>query len=577
MFKKEQFLSEKRFRIVSVCFLILAIWIVVRLFILQIVQHDYFMMFASNAHEISQQVHPDRGEIFFKDTKSGQEFPAAINRNYYLVYAVPKIMMASEVVSTTGKLSSLLSFDEIQKDSLLAKLSENNSSYKVIAKKVSEGTGLLIKAESLPGIFLVEKKDRYYPEENLASSILGFTSENDSGELTGKYGLEGYYDKELKGRPGLTIGEKSAGGSWITVADRTGIKAENGPNVLLTIDRALQNYACSRLAEGLKEYKAKSASLILMNPTNGKVLAMCSLPDFDPNNYSQVDDLAAFNNTSIFTPYEPGSVFKPITMAVGLDLGLVTPNTLFTDPCLLEINGHKIRNAEQKCYGEQTMTQVLEKSINTGAVWVENKIGNDRFYDYIKKFGFGDKTGIPLNTEIAGDVSSLLKKGAIFGANGSFGQGLTVTPLQIAGAYSAIANDGKLMRPLIISEKRYSDGHNEKFSPETVEQVISTEASHKLLGMLISVVENHYHAARIDHYYVAGKTGTAQIPEKGSYSAERTNHTFAGFAPADRPQFTLVVKYEEPDRKWAEQTALPVFHDVMKFALEYYGVEGDKQ
>ena len=577
MFKKEQALSAKRFRIISLGFLALALWIVARLFILQIVEHDFFVLFASNSHEISRQIHPERGEIFFSDTKNHQEFPAAINRTFYLVYAVPKDIPAAEVVSTTNKLASIMAMDETQKNSLLQKLSESAGAYRIIDKKITEEIGAVIKESNLPGIFLTKKMYRYYPEENLAASVLGFTSENDSGELTGKYGLEGYDDKELSGRPGLTIGETSALGSWITVANRTGVKAENGPNILLTIDRALQNYACARLSEGLKENKAKSAALVLMNPSTGAVFAMCSLPDFNPNNYSAVGDLSAFNNTTIFTPYEPGSVFKAITMAAGLDLGLVTPDTTFVDPCVIELNHHKIRNAEQKCYGEQTMTEVLEKSINTGAAWVETKVGNDRFYDYVKKFGFGDKTGIQLNTEVAGDISSLQKSGQIFGANGSFGQGLTVTPLQIAVAYSAIANDGKVMKPFIIDEKRYADGSRNKTAPKVVEQVISPEVAHRLLGMLVSVVENHYHAARIDHYYVAGKTGTAQIPEKGAYSLDRPNHTFAGFAPADHPQFSLVVKYEEPDKKWAEQTALPVFRDVMKFALDYYGVEGDKQ
>ena len=351
----------------------------------------------------------------------------------------------------------------------------------------------------------------------------------------------------------------------------------DGPDIFLTIDRALQQYACDRLRDGLKEYEAKSAALVLMNPESGAVYAMCSLPDFDPNNYSQVKDLAAFNNTAIFTPYEPGSVFKTFTMGAGLDLGLVTPNTTYTDPCELTINGHKVRNAEQKCYGKQTMTEVLEKSINTGVVWVEQRVGRDRFHEYVKKFGFGDKTGITLSTEMAGDVSSLDKKGDIFGANGSFGQGLTATPLQLAAAYSVVANGGKLMKPFIIAEEHLEDGRKNKFSPQESDTVISEGAARLLSGMLVSVVENHYHAAQIPDYYVAGKTGTAQIPEKGKYSEDRTNQTFAGFAPATRPKFVLVVKYEEPNRKWAEQTALPVFKDVMKFALDYLGVPGDKQ
>lgn len=576
MFRKLHREETNRFRVLSLSFLALGLLIIGRLFMLQIIQHNYYALFAMNSHEIYKQIHPQRGEIFFKD-KNDKEYPAAVNKEYYLVYAVPKEIKDSDVASTTNKLAEALKMDEWQKRSLLEKLSQRNSSYRAVSKKTPEELKEKIESYKIPGIYFTPEEYRFYPEDNLASTVLGFTSFDDNGNLKGKYGVEGYNDKKLAGRGGFMMGEKSALGSWITLASRTDVKAENGPDILLTIDRALEHEACGRLQEGLKEYEAKSASLVIMEPSTGAVLAMCSLPDFDPNNYSKVEDLAAFNNTTIFTPYEPGSVFKTITMAAGLDLGLVNPNTTFTDPCELTINGHKIRNAEKKCYGLQTMTQVLENSVNTGVVWVEEKVGTERFYKYVKKFGYGTKTGIALNTESAGDISSLEKKGDIFGANGSFGQGLTATPLQVAASYAAIANGGKLMKPYIIEEARYENGHREKTQSQTVEQVISTRAAKLLSGMLVSVVENHYKTGRIPNYYVAGKTGTAQIPEKGGYSADRTNHTFAGFAPAENPKFVIVVKYEEPNRKWAEQTALPVFKDVMKFALDYYAVPGDKK
>lgn len=577
MFRKKIEVENKRYRFVSVGLLLLALLIVGRLFILQILQRDYYALFALNSHEIYKQIHPERGEIFFWDKRSGDEYPAAINKEFFLIFAVPKEISGADIVSTTNKLAEILAFDNEQKTTLLEKLSNSTSSYKTIAKKVPESTMKLIQETKIKGIYGSPEEYRFYPEENLAGPILGFTSLDSNGRLEGKYGLEGFNEKKLSGRPGFVMGEKGALGSWIALADRTNIKAENGPDLLLTIDRALESEACERLKKGLEEYKAKSATLVMMEPASGAILAMCSLPDFDPNNFSKVEDMAAFNNTAIFTPYEPGSVFKPITMAAGLDLGLVNPNTTFVDPCELTINGHKVRNAQQKCYGEQTMTQVLENSINTGVVWVFNKVGKERFEKYVKKFGFGEKTGIPLNVEMAGDISSLSRKGEIFGANGSFGQGLTATPLQIATAYTAIANGGKLMKPYIVEEIRFEDGRKEKAEPQLIEQIISTRAAKLLSGMLVSVVENHYKAARIPNYFVGGKTGTAQIPVKGGYSPDRTNHTFAGFAPADDPKFVLVVKYEEPDEKWAEQTALPVFKDIMKFALDYYAVPGDKQ
>jgi cell division protein FtsI/penicillin-binding protein 2 len=303
---------------------------------------------------------------------------------------------------------------------------------------------------------------------------------------------------------------------------------------------------------------------------------MCSLPDFNPNDYADVKDVSQYNNTTIFTPYEPGSVFKSIAMSAGVDLGLVSPNTTFTDPCVRVFNGFEIHNAMNKCYGVQTMTQVLENSINTGMMFVADKLGNKRLSDYVKKYGFGQKTGIELGPEAAGDVSSLDKKGQIYAAVGSFGQGLTATPIQLAAAYSAIANQGILPKPYIISEIRYADGKREITTPKLSEPVISARTAKLLSSMLVSVVDNHYRAAKIPGYYVAAKSGTAQIAERGKYSEERTNHTFAGFAPATNPQFVLVVKYEEPERKWAEQSALPTFRNLLAFALQYYAVPNDR-
>ena len=569
--------EHQRIRYVAVFFLILAGWIVVRLFVLQIVQHKYYALFALNAHEIYRKLHPERGQVFFQDTRTKQEYPAAVNKEFYIVYAVPKEMPPSEVATTTAQIIRILDIqDEDQKKGLEQKFAKTDSVYAPVAKKIPEEKVIALREAKLKGIYITPQTYRYYPEERLAASVLGFTGSDNDGNMVGRYGIEGYWEKELVGKGGLLAGERGALGSWIATAGRTTIAPENGVDLLLTIDRALEYKACERLREGLVEYKAKSAALVLMDPMTGAVLAMCSLPDFDPNNYSKVKDIAAFNNTSIFTSYEPGSVFKPITMAAGLDLGLVSPTTVFTDPCDIVINGYHVRNAERKCYGEQTMTQVLEKSINTGMVWVEERVGGDRFREYAQKFGFGNKTGVNLNTEAAGDISSLDKKGQIFGANGSFGQGLTATPLQLAAAYAAIANEGKLPKPYIVEEVRYANGKKERTLPSVAEQVVSPRAAKLLSGMLVSVVENHYHAAKIKNYYVAGKTGTAQIAERGAYSIDRTNHTFAGFAPADHPRFVLIVKYEEPEQHWAEQTALPVFRDVMKFALDYYGVAGKR-
>jgi stage V sporulation protein D (sporulation-specific penicillin-binding protein) len=230
-----------------------------------------------------------------------------------------------------------------------------------------------------------------------------------------------------------------------------------------------------------------------------------------------------------------------------------------------------------KKYGTVTMTEVLENSINTGMIWVEEKIGPARFKDYVEKFGFGKKTGIGLDTESAGDISSFSKNAPIYNANASFGQGFMVTPIQLAAAYSALANGGRVVKPRVIDEIRYPNGRVEKFEPETTGAVISPQTQKLINGMLISVIDNGsgYKRVKLDDYYVAGKTGTAQIAKGGKYSDE-SNHTFVGYFPATNPRFVLFVKYEAPQRQWAESTAAPVFKDVAKFLIDYYGIPPER-
>ncbi|OGH92348.1 MAG: hypothetical protein A2563_05190 [Candidatus Magasanikbacteria bacterium RIFOXYD1_FULL_40_23] len=569
--------KDNSLRIISIFVLVAALVIVVRLFVLQFVEHKYYSALALNNHEIYQQLYPHRGNILLQDTRNkNKEYPAAVNRQYYSLYAVPRDIPPESVVSTTEFLTGLFNFSPEEKNSLLAKLSKKDDPYEPIAKKVSEEIKDKIKSENLPGINFIGQEFRYYPEGNLAANVLGFTGQNEKGELSGRYGIEGFWDSTLTGKSGFLSGEKGALGSVISSANRTLKQAEHGSDLLLTIDRNLQYKSCERLREGFVEYKAKSAALILMDPKTGAILSMCSMPDFNPNNYSEVEDVGVYNNTAIFTAYEPGSVFKPIIMSVGLDLGLVSPFTTYVDTGERTINGYKIRNALEKIYGLSTMTNVLESSINTGMIWVSEKIGRFRFKEYVENFGFGKKTGIGLDTEVAGDISSLSKSAEIYTAVGSFGQGFTVTPLQIAAAYSALANGGKVPKPYIVDEVRHPNGQVDKTEPESG-VVISSNADKLVTAMLISVVEKTYvRSASLKNYYVAAKTGTAQIPGKGGYEKDKTNHTFVGYFPASDPKFVLLVKYEVPEQEWAESTAAPVFKDVAKFILDYYGIAGDK-
>lgn len=563
---------------ISVGFLLVAVLIIARLFILQVLQHDYYATMALSSHEIYKKIHPTRGEIYFQDTRSQKEFPAAVSRQYYLIFVSPREIGEADMASTSMALAEILQFDEVAKKTLQEKIlagSKDRSAYYPVAKKVREEIAGQIKNKNIKGVYTVAQEHRYYPENNLGANILGFLGQDKDGNPLGNYGAEGYWDKTLAGKSGFLLGERGALGNWISLAGRTSVQAEDGASLLLTIDRTLEYRACELLRKGFEDYGAKSAALVMMNPKSGAILAMCSFPDFDPNNYSQIKNLSVYNNTAIFTPYEPGSVFKPITMATALDLGLLEPSTTFVDPCTRKIDDYTIHNALNKCYGEQTMTGVLQNSINTGMIWVEEKIGRERFGDYVKRFGFGEKTGIDLDTEASGDISSFEKKSKINAATASFGQGITVTPLQLAVAYSALANGGQLYKPYVVAEVSYPNGQVVEAQPQVVSTVISPRSSKLITGMLVSVVEKYGKSAKVADYYLAGKTGTAQIPGPGGYS-EETNHTFAGFAPADNPQFVLIVKYEAPKRAWAESTAAPVFRDLMDFSFDYFGLPSER-
>lgn len=572
-------------RMIAVFFLVIAVWIAAHLFSLQILEHGYYTMFAFNAHEIYKKLHPERGTIFFQDTRNHTTFPVALNRPYHLVYAVPKEMISVDLSSTTRKIFEILHItDEDKKKIIEQRLQKKDSWYQVIDRRVDEDMWRELQMLNLPGIYSSVVSYRYYPEENLGSALLGFCTRNDEDNSVGQYGTEGYWNTLLTGKVGYVAGERGRAGSWITLVGRSIVPAQDGANIVLTIDRTLQYQSCKRLAEGMKAYKAKSAALIIMNAKTGAIVSMCSLPDFNLNEFSQVNSVNDFNNQNIFTAYEPGSVFKPMVMAAAIDQGIVGPNTTFTDPCKWEVKGSQpIYNAERMCYGLQTMTQVLENSINTGMAWVQKQLGLEKTKQYIQKFGFGKKTGITLDTEVSGNITSL-DTYAVNGIYASFGQSIAVTPLQLAMAYAALANEGNMTKPYIVDEIHYSDGRIEQTQPTIVDRVISERTAKLITGMLVSVIEKKYfRVAKLDHYFLAGKTGTAQIAKSGGSYQEnvgKTNHTFVGYGPSKTTPYVVVVKYEEPayvaGQQYAEHTAAPVFRDIMKLLLDYYAIPAER-
>ncbi|MBI5794410.1 penicillin-binding protein 2 [Candidatus Uhrbacteria bacterium] len=550
--------------------------IVLKLVVLQIFEHDYYEALASGQHELFQELIPERGDIYLHDYKDETIVPVATNEELAFIWADPRLV--KEPDDTAKALGEIFGYDEEAVSALTVRLDQPQDPYEPIERKVDDATLQKILGLNLPGISYVRESSRLYPEPEMSGHVLGFVGANEDGSVSGKYGIEGYFDDVLTGTAGSLRSERDLAGRLIAVADQDLEPAVDGSDVVLTIDRTIQYKACSTLKTAVLKHGAEGGSIIIVAPDTGKILAMCGAPDFDPNHYGEVDSIDVFNNPAIFESYEPGSVFKPITMAAAVDVGAVTPTTTFTDTGSVMVDGwpKPIGNAEGKVYGTVGMTQVLEDSINTGMIFAMRAMGMDVFKQYVHTFGFGVSTGIELETESSGDLSSLDNESEIYSATATFGQGITVTPLQIVMAYAAIANGGILKAPLIVDEIRHPDGTVEKRTPTDVSHVIDSKTARTLSAMLVSVVEyGHGKRAGVPGYYIGGKTGTAQVAKTNGigYASDNTIGSFAGFGPVEDPKFAMIVRIDNPkDVVWAESTAAPLFGEMAEFLLQYFEV-----
>lgn len=556
-----------RDQIVVGLFVVLAGLIGLRLFTLQVLQHGFYTALAADTHQLSQQLLPTRGQILVKDPQSTTGvYPLAANKTLHLLYTIPK-----QVKDPLAAAQALVPLTTLTQEELLARLSKPNDLYEPIQHSLTDEQRDAILALKIEGLAFSDEPTRYYPEKNLGAHLLGFLGYDEDVKV-GRYGLEGYFEKDLAGQRGFIQAQKDASGQLIATAAQIWQPAVDGSNLLLTIDRTIQFEACRQLDEAVQKHGADGGSVVILNPKTGAVLAMCGAPDFDPNNYGAVEDIKTFLNPSTQIPYEPGSVFKAFTMAAALNEGKVTPETTYNDTGEVKIHSFTIKNSDLKANGIQTMNEVLEKSLNTGAIFAMNQIGPSAFADYVKAFGFGSATHVELDESI-GNIAGPASKKDIYATTGAFGQGLTVTPLQLAVAYGALANGGKLMQPYVVDRIQKPDGSDVITQPKEVRQVISAQTSATISAMLVRVVQQgHGQRAGVPGYFVAGKTGTAQIPDldTGKYLADLTIGTFAGFAPVEDPQFVMVTQLIKPrDVQFAESSAAPLFGNLAKFLMLY--------
>jgi cell division protein FtsI/penicillin-binding protein 2 len=525
----------------------------------------------------------------------------------------------------------------------LEQVMEGKNRYVILKKKLKPEISAEIqklinedKEKNFFGIGLKEEYYRFYPEKSLAANVLGFVTP----QGTGTYGIEDAFDIQLKGKPGSFKTQKDGSiySRQITVGDSEIQPAVDGDNVVLTIDRSMQMTIEKMLAKAVKDYRADSGQVIVLDPKTGRVMAMAHYPSFDPNNFGNVfdteevalsaDDVKnlvpiegqentfwfyrnviaedrylvlreqkpdgsyiykrytnwigqeAYQNKIVSAPYEPGSVFKAITMASAIDDKDVTPNTAINDPGVLKVDEFEIKNVSAKCTGYVTMTRVLENSCNTGVSWVAQQMGRNLFYSYMIKFGFGERTQIEFNNEQPGKIEHFTHWADSELVTHAFGQGITVTPLQMAEAYGVIANKGILMQPHILEEVIQNNGKVVQTENKPIQTVISEQTANTMTAMLVNAVENGVakNAGLPDHY-LAAKTGTSQTYKHGKplTGAGTTIASIAGFGPIDNPKFVLLVKLDRPrSSEWADSTSAYLFRDIAAYLYQYLGIPPDK-
>jgi len=545
-----------------------------RLFFLQVLRYDHYSALAQDRQEFYKELFPKRGEIFMQDLsakrRGGEEqyYPLAVNKEFQQAYLIPKDIPEEKREEVADQLANILNLD---REIIWQRINKPNDPYEPLKHKISQESAERIRQLDVDGVELAPEIWRYYPNGSSACHLTGFVGVSDWGKI-GQYGLEGYYEDKLCGEIGYATGKKDTAGRLIPYLKQKLEPAQDGVTIILTIDQNIQFRAEKELKQIVERWQAESGSIIILEPKSGAVRAMANWPVFNPNEYNSVEDIDVFLNASTQKTYELGSIFKPLTMAAGIDSGSVTPQTTYLDKGYVKIKGSVINNVDKESHGEQTMTQVLEKSLNTGAVFVQQAIGKDVFRQYIQRFNFDQPTGINLAGEVGGNIVNLFSDKEINLATISFGHGITVTSLGMTAAIGAIANEGKIMRPFVVEKIIHPDGNEVITEPRVNEKVFSAQTAKELTKMLVSVVENGYgKPARILGYDIAGKTGTAQIadPVKGVYT-EETIHSFVGFAPAFNPEFVILVRLDKPQGiRFASDSVSPVFKKMAEYLLQY--------
>lgn len=566
--------ERKRTRVITGAFVIAGCIFAAKLYAVQIVRGDEFAERAQRQYARPEQALWSRGSIFFT-AKGGEPVSAAGLREGFT------IAMAPNDVSDPGSVfEALAPILPLSRERFIAQASRRDDPYEEIARHALPETAAAVERLALPGISLYRDRWRFYPGGTLAAHLLGFVGFQ-GDELAGRYGLERYYDDVLRRLPGSLyhnfFTELFSGVRKAAVG-----AAESEGDIVTSIEPTAQGVLEETLRSLTERFGATQSGAIVMEPKTGAVVALAAMPAFDPNDFRAESGAAVFSNPLVESVFEMGSIMKPLTIAAGLDTGVITATSTYFDEGFLTLNNKTISNFDGKGRGRVSIQDALNQSLNIGAATVALRLGNARFRDYMLRFGLGEETGIDLPGEAAGLTDNLKSGRDIEIATASYGQGIALTPIQTVRALAALGNGGKLVTPHIASKINYRFGISRRIGEGGApKQVIAKESAEEITRMLVRVVDEALLGGiyRMERWSIAAKTGTALIakPGGGGYYTDRFFHSFFGYFPAYEPRFIVFLFLNEPQGVvYASHTLTEPFMEIAKFLINYYEIPPDR-
>ncbi len=564
-----------RVRFVFILLFLFALGLVYRLYTVQIVSGDEFSVKADRQFLAPSSALLNRGEIYFT-TKDGEEVSAAYQETGNIVVINPSLVTDPEQVYE--RINSVV---PISKEDFTMKVAKISDPYEEIAKKVDLELGEKIVAPKLDGLDVYKQKWRAYPFNKIASNVLGFMA-FEGDELAGRYGLERQYENTLR-----RLNESMYANFFVEMFSNlkssfvTGSEKEGA--IVTTIEPSVEAYLERTLMLVNEKWHSDYSAGIIMDPRTGEIIAMGTAPTFDPNNFGIEEDARIYSNRLVEDVYEMGSIVKPLTVAAGLDAGVITAKTTYNDAGFLVLNNSRISNYDGKGRGNVDMQEVLSQSLNTGVAFVVTRLGNTNFAKYMKSYGLDRKTGIDLPFEAAPLVENLNSPRDIEHATASYGQGIAMSPIATIRALSVLANGGKLVNPHVVKSIKYKTGLSKTIEMDstTLPQVLKRESVDEVTRMLVKVVDDALLGGTVkqEHYSIAAKTGTAQIPrvDGRGYYDDRYLHSFFGYLPAYDPKFIIfLITYHPKEVRYASETLTNSFMDIAKYLINYYDVPPDR-